>query len=290
MATSVPETGAWQVLATPLSVGLAVARRQLHWAAQMASSVGKTLIEKVPDDSHQAFSWISGHQCMASGVIAASQPFRCALRPADLHLLILSDHDVEQLELPLSGRTLEQAYHWLEDDIERQLGRPLPSALERPAEIEAHPVGEGARFSVRDRFAFEELGRYFSNAELLLEKHAADREGASPIRIWPHRLDIASLITLEDGDASSAARTVGVGMSLGDSSDPVPYLYVTPSPPLPADDLPELPSGHWHTEPRIGAVLPASELICAGDAADQLARGGAFLDAAIEACLAKVAA
>ena len=286
MATSVSEKGEWQLLTTPLPEGLVDARRQLHWAAQVASSVGKTLIEKAPDDSHQAFSWIAGHQCMASGVVAATQPFRCALRPADLHLLILSEHDVEQLELPLSGRTVKQAYHWLEDDVKRQLGRPLPSPLAGPAEIEDHPVAQGARFSVRDHVAFEELGRYFSNTSLLLEQHVEGREGASPIRIWPHHLDIASLITVEANEDPEAARTVGVGMAPGDTSYPLPYLYVTPWPYPSADDLPALPSGgHWHTEGWIGAVLPADELAAGDDPARQQARAGAFLDAAIEACL-----
>ena len=180
MATSTPENGPWQPLAASPEEGLVDARRQIHWAAQIASSVGKTLIEKAPDDSHSAFSWIPGHECMATGIVEASQPFRCALRPKDLHLLILSDHDVEQLELPLSGRTLDQAYHWLEDDVRRQLGRPLPDPLARPAEIEEHPVGEGERFSIKDRGAFDEIARYFGNAHILLHEHAAGRSGPPP--------------------------------------------------------------------------------------------------------------
>lgn len=284
MATKDSGPTTWQPLTDPPSEGLVDARRQLHWAAQVASSVGKTLVEKKPDDSHQAFSWVSGHHCMASAVVKGSQPFRSALRPADLHLLILSDHDVEQLELPLSGRTLEQAYHWLEDDVRRQLGRPLPAPLERPAEIEEHPVGDGARFSIRDHDAFEELARYFSNAAHLLEAHAAGREGASPIRIWPHHLDIAVLITVKEAEGDEEARTVGVGLQPGDASYPLPYLYATPWPYPEGKDLPDLPGGgHWHTEKWTGAVLPAAKL-AKGDGEAQEARAGEFLKAAIQAC------
>lgn len=290
MVTSNSEHGPWQTLTASPAEGLIDARRQIHWAAQVASSVGKTLIEKAPDDSHSAFSWLSGHQCMASGIVHGSQPFRSALRPADLHLLILSDHDVEQLELPLSGRTLEQAYHWLDDDVERQLGRPLPAPLARPAEIEAHPVGEGARFSIRDRSAFNEIAKYFGNAHLLLEGHAAGRSGASPIRIWPHHLDVAVLITVEAHDDPEKARTVGVGMTPGDGSYSLPYLYVNCWPqPSSTDDLPDLPGGgHWHTDGWFGAVLPADKWAAGGDGDEQKARAGAFLDAAIDACQALV--
>lgn len=288
MATSVPDSGLWQPLAASPPEGLIDARRQIHWAAQIASSIGKTLLDKQPDDSQQAFSWVPGHRCLASGVVRGSQPFRCALRPADLHLLILSDHDVEQLEMPLSGRTLEQAYHWLEDDVRRQLGRPLPAPLERPAEIEDHAVAQGARFSIRHQAAFEEIARHFSNAHLLLKEHAAGRDGASPIRVWPHHLDIAVLITVKEAGGDEEAHTVGVGMTPGDGDYPLPYLYVTPWP-YPTDPgLPNLPSGsHWHTEKWTGAVLPAEEL-CAGDPAEQEARAGEFLNAAIDACLGLV--
>ncbi|MCB1037123.1 MAG: hypothetical protein KDD47_25065 [Acidobacteria bacterium] len=282
MATSAPS--AWQTLTTPPPDGLVDARQQLHWAAQVASSVGKTLLEKQPDDSQKAFSWIAGHHCMASAVIPAAQPFRIALRPSDLHLLVLSDHDVEQMDFPLSGRTIEQAFHWLEDDVRRQLGRPLPTPLTRPTEIEAHPVGEGARFSVRDHGAFEELARYFANADLLLEEHAAGRPGASAIRIWPHHFDIAVLITVEGNEDPEKARMVGVGMSPGDGEAPLPYLYVTPWPYPEKENLPALPAGHWHREKWVGAVLPADQL-ATGDGEAQESRAAEFLDIAIEACL-----
>lgn len=55
-------------------------------------------------------------------------------------------------------------------------------------------------------------------------------------------------------------RSVGVGLSPGDSGYPEPYVYVTPWP-YPTGELPALPWGHWHTEGWTGAVLRGSALV-----------------------------
>src|SRR5262249_57852622 len=75
----------------------------------------------------------------------------------------------------------------------------------------------------------------------------------SPILLGPHHFDIATLLDFGE------SRTIGVGLSPGDSSYAEPYFYVSPSP-VPKDRSgPALPVGHWHSQGWFGAVLTGSE-------------------------------
>ena len=99
----------------------------------------------------------------------------------------------------------------------------------------------------------------------------------SPVRCRPHHFDIATYVSLEEGDAENA-RGVGVGMSPGDESYGQPYFYVNPWPKLGVDRLPELRfPGHWHTEGFVGAIATAERTLELGDTRKGLTR---FLDAA----------
>jgi hypothetical protein len=71
---------------------------------------------------------------------------------------------------------------------------------------------------------------------------------------------------------SEDARSIGVGLTPAGSA------------------LPVLPSGHSHREGWTGAVLTGSETVGAGGADRQAALVAGFLDAAIAACRASLAA
>jgi hypothetical protein len=212
-------------------------RLQLHWAAQPAAGVSRALLAPAADDSHTAFAWRDGALRQGSGA---------ALRFADLTLLY------DGQEFPLAGRTLDDAYRFLEERI----GEPVP----RPSyELPDHAVAHGAPFAPDAN----DLARF---ASLYAE---ADRELQrihTPVLCWPHHFDIATLIERGEG------RTIGAGFVPGDAQYPEPYWYVTPWPYPDASTLPPLPLGFWHRDGWVGAVLPAG----AGSVAE-------FLDAAIKA-------
>lgn len=175
--------------------------------------------------------------------------------------------------LPLPGKTLADAYAWLENEIGREPGRP-------EFEIPAHAVGSGAAFDA-DSAALAELARWYGNAALAFENVRSGNEAADTIRCWPHHFDLATLIVLPGTDEEGQTRTVGVGMSPGDGSYAEPYAYVNPWP-YPWDaPRPELPSGHWHTEGWLGAVLTADGWVSGDSATEQEAQVGDFLRAAI---------
>lgn len=260
------------------------ARRQLHWAAQAASSVGKRLLEHQPDFGEQSFRWIEETRALAQGTVAGPRPFRSALRPSPPAFLLLDGDNRPLRELPLDGRTLEEAFRWLEEEIAGLLGRPVDPPLDRTADIEAHPAGSGAPFSAADAGAFAELADWFATAHRLLTAVAGENPGASAVRCWPHHFDIATLILL-DAEASETARSIGAGLSPGDTGRPAPYFYVTPWPYPSTEKLPDLEGGGtWNTEGWVGAVLESATL--QDGAGDPAHRAERFLESAVAACRA----
>jgi hypothetical protein len=96
------------------------------------------------------------------------------------------------------------------------------------------------RASSHDLVAIASL---YANAAEILERLHAQHPDASPVRLWPHHFDVATLI----------GGTLGVGFLAGDDEIDEPYWYVYDSP-MP-DTLPELPAGEWHRGTWTGAVL-----------------------------------
>jgi hypothetical protein len=154
---------------------------------------------------------------------------------------------------PLDGRSFDQALQWLGDRLVQRGLDPAP--LSRPLHfaLDDDPLLDGATFRLRGREkAFEELGRWYSNAALCLASVA------SPVRCWPHHFDIAVQIL-------AGEHSIGVGMSPGDVSYGQPYFYVTPWPYPAAADLPPLRLGKWHTNGWTGAVLTGDEILASAD-------------------------
>jgi hypothetical protein len=279
----------WKSLGSVDTQHLVNARLQLHWAAQVAAAVGKQLLPPQPDFSQQSFEWVDRAGALAQGTVTAARPFRSALRLAELTLSLLDGAGASIAELPLSGRTVDEAYDWLTAEVEKLLGRPLEPA---------HPVGTGRRFALADSGPFAEVARWFADADRLLREVQAENPGASPVRCWPHHFDLATLIALDTGnDAADAAnianniadpesaRSIGAGLSPGDVGRSAPYFYVTPWPYPKSPNISGLPAlaggGTWNTEGWLGAVLEAGTLV---GTRDQEAQAREFLVSALAAC------
>jgi len=283
--------GGWEMLGAVPPGELAAARLELHWAAQAAAAPGKLLLPAQPDFGQQTFAWDGRARALAQEEVKAARPFRSALVFDPPALALLDGEGADLARLPLSGHTLDEGYTWLERAVEALLGRPLPGPLERPGELPAHPVSEDGCFSSGGP-AFAELGRYYADLDALLGDLAAATAGASAVRCWPHRFDLATLISLDPGGGPAAdaetARSIGVGMAPGDAGRPAPYVYVTPWP-YPAaigrHELPPLPAGGtWNTEGWLGAVLEAAALVSAGPGPAQRDAAASFVDAAVGFC------
>lgn len=246
----------WKRLGTVSPTALSNARVQLHWAVQLLSAPGVSLLSPEEDFSHTNLGW-DFELGILSGRPVGSDSLRAGLVFEGLELAVL-DGERERSSMRLAGHTVQESLSWL--------GRELAgegATLELPVhDMPSHSVGEGGVFSDAEAPARAELGGWFANAFRLIRDAVAGDASASPVRCWPHHFDVASLITLDEGTDAEEARSIGVGFSPGDGSYDQPYFYVTPWPYPDATDLPSLAAGmDWHTSGWTGAVLTAERLL-----------------------------
>jgi hypothetical protein len=282
MSPNDPSEQGWQQLSAIDVAALTRAREQCHWAMQAVAAVGYAHQERAEDDSQSNTGWVDGMQILAGRMVEGDTAYFVSLSLAELKLAIHEPGGDALEELELDGHTLVESFDWLAAAIARRTGAPHKS-LEMPSyELPTHALARGANFEFNEARAFGELARWMHNANLVyldLRKHTT---GSTVPRVWPHHFDMGALISLEAGGDEQQGRSIGLGLSPGDSSDPTPYWYGNPYP-QPAGELPPLAIGQWHREGWIGAVLSAEELWAAGDAMTQEALVRGYVDGAIAA-------
>jgi hypothetical protein len=267
----------WEHLGRVPPAVLSDARRAFHHAAQIVSSVGITFLPAAADDGHANMEWMESLRALA-GRPAGEAGFRLAARPEGLRLVLLDRAGRDAESLALSGRTIEEGYAWAAGAIGR-LTRARERPLARPPWT-IPPLGGDRIRTGSDDPALAELARWHGNAAHVLNGIADAFDGSSPVRCWPHHFDIATLLP-----GGGPGRTIGVGLSPGDSTYPEPYWYVSPYPYPKDPDVRTLPEGgRWHRKDFFAAVLTGSALIGGGPERLQEARSRAFLQAAISAC------
>jgi len=268
----------WKTIGTVSPGELSQARLQLHWATQLVSASGTSLLPPEADYGHTNLGWDRELGVLAGRHVGADA-LQAALVFEGLELVVV-DGGRERSSMRLAGHTLTQALAWLGEELAGD-----PAALALPVhEMPSAAVGEGGVFSDAGTGARVELADWFANAFASTEEAVADEPAASPVRCWPHHFDVASLITLDSTASPEEARSIGVGFSPGDGSYDQPYFYVTPWPYPNTDDLPPLAGGaRWHTEGWTGAVLTGEQLISVPPAEQQPTVRRA-LDRAVVAC------
>jgi len=246
----------WKTVGAVGPKDLGDARLALHWAAQLVSAPGTSLLSPEGDYAHTNLGWnhelglLTGRKCGPEGL-------QSALMFEGLELAVL-DGALECASMRLTGQSLQGALGWLG----RELGAEA-SALALPAhEMPSHPVGDGSVFSEAGSSARAELAAWFANAFEVVRALVRDDPAASAVRCWPHHFDVASLVTLDSGLGAEEARSIGIGFSPGDGSYAQPYFYVTPWPYPDTGKLPPLPEGvRWHVAGWTAAVLTAEQLL-----------------------------
>ncbi len=274
----------WALLGAPPPDTLTEPRLQLHRALQLVPAVGDAYVRPAQDYSHSSAQWSTEHRVLIGNPTDTDPVLRVGLAPAQLALVVHDDRGTELMRYMLDGSSIEETYAWLQSVIAQRL-RSDPKPLVR-SELEL-PPGPGAgesRFVLDDPPAFEELARWYGNADLLLGGLRKSTPEASPVRCWPHHFDIAFLLPMGEVSSDEGARSIGVGMTPGDDSYAVPYWYVTPWPYPKSPDLPELPAGgEWHTQDWVGAILTADRLT-KSSAREQQRQVEDFVGAAVRAC------
>jgi hypothetical protein len=261
------------------------ARLILHHAVQLAAAPGRSLLEARADDSQTALEWSPELQALVGERIAGQEPWCAALRPVDLTLLVLTPEDEGASALLLSGRSLDEAFAWLQERAAERGAESSRLSPEPPYEMPGHAVANGAPFPAPPPPELAELARHLANSDRLFRGFAGDRRDATPVRCWPHHFDIGAVIRL-DPAAGDESPTVGFGMSPGDEGTAEPYFYVNawPRPGTLPSPLPQLPAdARWETESWFGAVLLSRALVGIHEAEGQEAGARDFLVEAVRA-------
>jgi hypothetical protein len=268
--------GNWILLGSVAPDALIHARLQAHYALQLAAAPGATQLPKRDDDSQGTTEWLDRLQAFVGQPLPGG--LCAALRPRDLHLMLVDKDGLELAGTSLAGRTLEDGLEWLRGAIREQAGMARPPRLNLPGhELPEHKLAHGGKFEV-DAAALGELARWFANADRVFQFMASREKQATAVYCWPHHFDAALVITLGKG------RTIGVGLSPGDEHYRQPYFYVSPRPTPSTRRLPALGSGGtWHRKGWTGAVLTASKLVSARGAQRQVSVTTEFLASAINA-------
>ena len=276
---------AWHLLGDVSPTALADTSLELHWAVQLVGAVPLAFLPSTADASHANLGWLKGASTFITRSVGRLHPMCVGLRIPEFSLVVLDAHGATTDELALSGKTLDDGYAWIARALENAAGKTDPGTFHRPGDdFPQHAVGSGAPFTGGDEEARSELGRWYDNALLVLSEVAQLEPGASEVRTWPHHFDMATLITLESADDRELMRSVGIGLSPGDSSYAEPYFYVTPWPyPAGATLSPLAGRGLWHTKGWTGAVLTGTRLVEGTDERTQAKRARSFLASAIPA-------
>jgi hypothetical protein len=267
-----PDTIAhWHKLTRPRARELEDTRKQLHWAAQLVSAVGATLLPARSDHSHTNLEWSDAHHGLLSQASSSQPSLRALLSFPRVTIELICSHgssgEKTVLTLPLANRTFADALAELEHGVAKQLGHDVK--LVRPAhELPKHrvdPDGDAAVFGGWEKHAVAELVSWFANGDRALRELRRQDPRATEIRCWPHHFDIATLLVLErehpEDPNSEVTRSLGVGMTPGDGSYADAYWYVTPWPYPASPRLPALSGGGiWHQDGWIGAVLTSTAL------------------------------
>lgn len=259
----------WERLGEPSPDVLEGSRVELHFAAQLPGAVGLNLLAQEPDHAQLALSWDDELRALVSAEVPGAEgapPYRIGLRFADLSLLLIDLAGTPRGECSLVGKSLDESRRWLAGAIGDFRSDKAPELELAGHEMPDHPIRAGEPFSFREPDEYEELARWFSNSNRVLQRVSASTPGASAVRIWPHHFDAATLITIQAGKTAESSRTVGVGMSPGDAAYEEPYFYVTPWPYPKTSTLPDLDGGgRWHVEGWTGAVLIGTRIALAED-------------------------
>jgi hypothetical protein len=195
---------------------LVEARTQLHWAVQPVMAFADCALEHVSDDSQANLGWRDDLEAL----VGRQRPdgLSAGLRIPDMTLMVFDEEGAIAESVSLEGQTIDSAVSWLEEVVAARSGGPLERPIRlRDYEMPEHPVAEGAAFVLDDSPAFAELARWFANGNLVLKELTSSNRGWAEVRCWPHHLDLGTIISLESSGDASSGRSIGVGLSPGDT-------------------------------------------------------------------------
>lgn len=238
---------------------LAPARAIAHLATQHLTKAARANLEAMPDDSHSNLGWDS---VLGAFLTHPLDGWFVGLSLSPLRIFVSEGNEIRE-DLHLNGVSDIEVGKWLDLRLTSQ-GLSAGSVIDLPYDLPEEVAAIHSYSEAEYKQALEALAGWYKAAANALEKivsgNADIKPGPSPVRCWPHHFDIATYVSLEDGDPETA-RGIGVGLSPGDDGYNEPYFYINPWPHLDKDNLPAVVEpGHWHVEGYVGLIATANEL------------------------------
>ncbi len=237
---------------------IVTARAIAHQYVQPLSRAARANLAARPDDSHAAFEFAAiGGGALMTQTLSRTTALALAFDP--LRYLLVVNGEVAA-SLSLAEQDFAAAERWLDTTLARR-GLALLTDATLPYSLDL-PEPTGVPAGVEPVLA--ELGVAFAAAErglaALLAALPALNPGPSPVTVWPHHFDMATLVGLRPGEPETAP-AIGVGFSPGDDSYAEPYLYCTPWPAPDQDARVDAPDGwDWHSAGFVSLVQTAPVL------------------------------
>ncbi len=231
--------------------------QELHVAAQLVAAIGHTYLPPHERHHHMALLW-DARGWLKSQVARPGKSFEVALDIEHLQLHFLGHADAPQGEpsatLTLRGKTLKQAYTWLDEQLARYLNREFEhvSRLEElPYTLPSYPIQRGSMFTFHDaalKTCKEALSNGYAQIAYLHKQYASN---AHPILIWPKHLILSALFTEADREIDA-----GFSFPTAKVSQPHYFLRSTQTP----DAKPERPHGQWVGEKLVSTAETPQEI------------------------------
>lgn len=289
MVESANSPALWGRLRAVAPRALTPTRALVHHAVQWLAKAARANIAPSADDSHSSLTWTPstpGGGRFETAPLGDGGARLCLALPALTLELRSSDPAAPLIALyGLTGQVESDIAAWLDTAL-TQAGLATVSSVVLPyRDLPPSPVASGAPYqpetTAPNGDGVAVLADWFTAAEASLRGAIAPfaAKGGqapgfprpSPLRLWPHHFDLASLVVLEDAHFETA-RSIGLGFSPGDGSYDQPYFYAAPWPKPEPMTGPPLEVGHWRYVGFAAAVSPGTTLVEHGDAAAALAR------------------
>ena len=260
----------WRQQTMPFNNNLNDTLQQQHHAAQFLAMVGHHLIPQQADDSNTNMEFLPDENLILGN--ALPNGMRVALQLTELKLFVLDKKNEPKKVIKLDGKTKDEVFIELAQNL-AYVGIDVSNLKnELHYKIPAHPLGNGAMFSIKNENDFIENANYRHNAKIVLNEIAEIFKQEEPIRIWPHHFDTGAFYVISKNGKGETTQTIGIGLAIPDSMINEPYYYLSfwsADATAELDKLPSLPSGQWLMPDWNGAVLKHSEILKADTANEQ---------------------
>lgn len=236
-------------------------REQFHQAVQNVSAVGRKFLPKIDHDQNAVLYWVPDYWRMAGKWVEGSIQFRSSISFVDLCVHLVDNNIKDMATTEISNKTHNQIMIWLEEQISNLGLKSVDLSMTLPYDLPEYPTQKGEKFAPMEVDEAKQLGLYYHNSYVVLNKLTRNYKQVGQPKIWPHHFDQAIAILVKDSGDPETSTYINAGMSPGDEFYDRPYFYVS-SWPYPDEAMlkPFDELGIWRCDEWVGAVLLCDEL------------------------------